>query len=109
NGNGIPDGCDINDGTALDCNGNGIPDSCDIADGTADDQNGNGIIDECECLGDISDGTTPGATDGLVNVNDLLTVIGFWNSDGPIGDINFDGTVGVDDLLAVIGAWGACP
>lgn len=31
-----------------DCNGNGVPDECDIADGTSDDLNGNGIPDECE-------------------------------------------------------------
>jgi len=92
-----------------DCNENSLPDECELADGTADDLDGNGIIDECECFGDISDGTTPGATDGLVNVNDLLAVIGFWGSDGPIGDINFDGTVGVDDLLTIIANWGPCP
>ena len=126
NENGLVDSCEIEDDPTLDCdldgvldsctignfedcNENAIPDSCDIANGAADDQNGNTIIDDCECLADISDGTTPGETDGLVNVNDLLTIIGFWNSDGPIGDINFDGTVGVDDLLAVIANWGACP
>ena len=74
-----------------------------------DDLNENEIIDDCECLADISDGTTPGTPDGLVNVNDLLAIIGYWGSDVPIGDINFDGTVGVDDLLIVIGAWGPCP
>ncbi|MHC4698577.1 MAG: FG-GAP repeat protein, partial [Planctomycetota bacterium] len=31
-----------------DCNDNGIPDECDIADGTSQDTNGNGIPDECE-------------------------------------------------------------
>ena len=109
NANLIPDECDIDDGSALDCNGNTIPDVCDIADGTSGDINGDGIPDECQCLADISDGTTPGEGDGLVNVNDLLTIIGFWGSDGPIGDINFDGTVNVDDLLLVISGWGPCP
>jgi len=28
NDNGIPDGCDITDGTSLDCDGNGVPDEC---------------------------------------------------------------------------------
>ena len=32
----------------LDCNENGIPDDCDVADGTSQDQNGDGIPDECE-------------------------------------------------------------
>jgi hypothetical protein len=31
-----------------DCNENGVPDECDIADGTSQDVNGNGIPDECE-------------------------------------------------------------
>jgi hypothetical protein len=31
-----------------DCNGNGVPDDCDIADGTSEDANGNAIPDECE-------------------------------------------------------------
>jgi hypothetical protein len=31
-----------------DCNGNGVPDDCDIADGTSLDLNGNAIPDECE-------------------------------------------------------------
>ena len=31
-----------------DCNGNGIPDSCELADGSAVDQNGNGVPDSCD-------------------------------------------------------------
>jgi hypothetical protein len=31
-----------------DCNGNGIPDECDIAEGTSQDCNGDGTPDECE-------------------------------------------------------------
>jgi hypothetical protein len=54
NGNGIPDECDIANGTSLDCNRNGIPDECDIANGTSLDCNGNGIPDEC----DIAAGTS---------------------------------------------------
>jgi len=59
-------------------------------------------------------------TDGLINVADLLGVIGSW---GPCpspctppsnfavcrADLNDDCVVGVADLLAVIGAWGTCP
>ncbi|MFM1830741.1 MAG: hypothetical protein RLZZ558_1081, partial [Planctomycetota bacterium] len=33
---------------ATDCNSNGIPDSCDLANGTSLDRNGNGIPDECD-------------------------------------------------------------
>ncbi|MGA1018469.1 MAG: dockerin type I domain-containing protein, partial [Phycisphaerales bacterium] len=44
---GIGDVCAIADGAA-DCNDNGIPDSCDIADGTSADANDNGVPDSCE-------------------------------------------------------------
>ena len=33
---------------ANDCNANGVPDECDIDDGTSNDVNGNSIPDECE-------------------------------------------------------------
>ncbi len=47
--------------------------------------------------------------DGMVNVDDLLAVIGAWGpvgSDYPRADINNDGEVNVDDLLLVIAHWG---
>jgi hypothetical protein len=78
NNNGIPDECDIADGTSQDCNDNGIPDECelaehdcnnngrpddcDIASGTSQDCNGNGIPDEC----DIADGTSPDCNSNAV-------------------------------------------
>jgi len=96
-------------GGSSDCNSNGIPDECEIADGTSNDINSDGVPDECQCLADIAGGSDPGDGDGEVNVLDLLAIIGFWGSNGPIGDINFDGTVDVIDLLGVIDAWGACP
>ncbi|NNF42524.1 MAG: hypothetical protein HKN62_05670 [Phycisphaerales bacterium] len=60
NVNGVPDACDVADGTSLDRNGNGIPDECedcnengivdsaDISAGTSVDCNENGLPDECE-------------------------------------------------------------
>lgn len=63
NGNGVPDRCDIQDGTSGDCDNNGIPDecedcngnqvadACDIAAGTSRDCNANSIADECELTG----------------------------------------------------------
>ena len=45
--------------------------------------------------------------DGVVNVSDLLTMIGGW--DKPDWDITVDGTTNVSDLLALIGAFGPCP
>ncbi len=68
NSNGIPDGCDIAEGTSGDCNGNHVPDECDISGGTSNDCNGNSTPDECEltdCNGngfldecDIANGTS---------------------------------------------------
>jgi hypothetical protein len=75
------------------------------------DANGNGIGDACEepaCAADING-------DNLVNVADLLTVIGGWGvcpqpcPPTCAADINNDCAVNVADLLAVIAGWGACP
>ncbi|MHC5004960.1 MAG: hypothetical protein ACYTJ0_17775, partial [Planctomycetota bacterium] len=48
--------------------------------------------------------------DGLVDVDDLLAVIGQWGGcpTGCGADINQDGQVDVDDLTAVVLNWGAC-
>ena len=115
--NGIADFCDIADGASDDLNTNGIPDECDpdcndngypdfidIAFGTSQDLNNNGIPDECECPDTNAD--------GIVDVNDILTVIGAWgdcvpDSDCP-ADVDGDGTVNVNDVLLVIGEWGTC-
>ena len=56
--------------------------------------------DDASCLGDINQ-------DDVVDVSDLLLVIGAWGESGE-ADINGDGTVDVSDLLILIGAWGAC-
>lgn len=48
--------------------------------------------------------------DGIVNVVDLLIVIGSWGPcAGCLADFNLDGLVNVLDLLALIGNWGLCP
>ena len=93
--NDIPDECEA------DCNNNGYPDSYDIDMGWSDDLNTDGVPDECQCLADITE-------DGVVNVNDLLAVIGYWGSSIPAGDLNYDGIVDVSDLLVVIANWGPC-
>ncbi|MDG2200327.1 MAG: dockerin type I domain-containing protein, partial [Phycisphaerales bacterium] len=77
-------------------------DVCDIADGTSNDWDTSGVPDECECLSDITG-------DLLVNVTDLLNIIGEWNNTDSFADINRDGIVNVEDLLLVIGSWGPCP
>ncbi len=91
-------------GDLLDCNDNGVPDSCEIADGTSVDANGNGLPDTCELLaGDVNG-------DLAVDVLDLIAVVGGW---GPCptapaacaADLDHNGTVDVSDLLAVILNW----
>jgi hypothetical protein len=46
--------------------------------------------------------------DGLINVTDLLTVVGNWGLTDNDADIDGSGTVDTPDLLAIIGAWGEC-
>jgi len=50
NNNGIPDYCDVLEGTSEDCNDNLVPDECDP------DQNGNQIPDDCEKNGPDNSG-----------------------------------------------------
>ena len=84
---------------------------------TAEDANAGSVIEagvdailisalECSstppCPADVAN------NDGVVNVNDLLAIIGAWNSSDPQFDIDGNGTVDVNDLLLVIGAWGDC-
>jgi hypothetical protein len=45
--------------------------------------------------------------DGVVDVEDLLILLGNFGGSGD-GDINDDGVVDVQDLLALLGAWGVC-
>lgn len=57
------------------------------------------------CPGDVA----PKGGDGVVNVDDLLAVIGSWGPcAGCPADVDGNDVVNVDDLLAVIGSWGAC-
>jgi hypothetical protein len=88
-----------------DCNGNNVADTQDISGGTSLDANTNGIPDECEvpptCAPDLTG-------NGIVDVDDLLTVINSWGVKGGAGDVTGNGIVDVDDLLAVINAWGPC-
>ena len=60
---------------------------------------------DCEDVGCDEDVTG----DQLVNVADLLLVIGEWQCSGVCqADVNGDGSVDVADLLLVIGSWGNC-
>lgn len=64
------------------------------------------------CLADVAPiHPEGGAGDGLVNVQDLLTIINHWNSNHWLYDIappGGDGVVNVQDMIAVLNAWGAC-
>ncbi|MDP7008299.1 MAG: hypothetical protein QGI78_01870 [Phycisphaerales bacterium] len=46
--------------------------------------------------------------DGVIDVNDLLEIVGGWGSHDPDLDVDGNGVVNTDDLLAVIAAWGVC-
>ncbi|MCH2141764.1 MAG: proprotein convertase P-domain-containing protein [Phycisphaerales bacterium] len=86
--------------TSPDCNGNGQPDVEDIAGGVSQDNDGDGIPDECQCPADLTG-------DAVVDVNDLLLLIGQFGGSGS-GDLNGSGVVDADDLLMVLAAWGSC-
>ena len=79
--------------------------------GWSDSSEGSGMLlvdgpGDCDppsdCVGDIND-------DGMVNVTDVLAVVGAWGTSGGPEDVNDDGIVNVADLLMLIDAWGACP
>ncbi|MDY7107504.1 MAG: GC-type dockerin domain-anchored protein, partial [Planctomycetota bacterium] len=46
--------------------------------------------------------------DGVVNTEDLLTLLANWGTSGD-GDIDGDGVVNTADLLMLLAAWGDCP
>jgi hypothetical protein len=54
----------------------------------------------------------PQGTNGIVDIDDLLTVITSWGKCPPtgpcFGDVAHSGSVDLDDLLAVINGWGPC-
>jgi hypothetical protein len=52
----------------------------------------------------------PSGGNGVVNIDDLLTVINNWGATGANpADITGNNIVDIDDLLAVINGWGPCP
>jgi len=87
-----------------DCNGNGRPDGCEIVQGLVDDLNANLIPDVCECVGDSN-------SDGVIDIDDLLKLLGYWGPCPGCTDVDLDanGQVDIDDMLTLLGAWGACP
>lgn len=75
----------------------------DDNDGSAYDQNPGCDIDAVQHFVFSIPGDANG--DGVVNVEDLLIVLGQWGTAGPEGDVNFDGIVNVEDLLMVLANW----
>lgn len=59
------------------------------------------IIISPDCPADIN-------ADSVVDVVDLLEVVGSWGETNVPSDINGDGIVNVSDLLLVVDAWGPC-
>ena len=45
--------------------------------------------------------------DAVIDVTDVLNVIGNWGGSG-LGDVDGSCIVDVSDLLAIVGAWGPC-
>ena len=64
--------------------------------------NSDGSLGDTGCPADIS-------LDGMVDVNDVLALIGAWGAAGGLADVNQDGVVDTVDLLLVLAAWGPCP
>jgi hypothetical protein len=61
------------------------------------------------CVTDVSPSSPGVAGNGIINIDDLLTIINGWGTcDQCIADIDGDDDVDIDDLLAVINGWGAC-
>ena len=63
------------------------------------------FIDLAECTADIY---PKGTGDGIVGVDEILSLLGDWSSTDSPYDVDGDGAIGVDDLLMVLSAWGPC-
>ncbi len=77
------------------------------------DNDGDNLYDgaDPDCGSTVCEGDSN--NDGVVNVTDLVNVIGAWGGDGQgpgfDADLNNDGVVNVSDLILVISGWGVCP
>ena len=52
--------------------------------------------------------TGDGTQDGVVDLNDVLHLIGYWGTSNQLADHNDDGTVDMQDLLVLLHSWGDC-
>jgi hypothetical protein len=118
------DGSDVGDVMVLfgpihtaDCNRNGIPDECEVADGSSPDENGNGVPDGCErALDRFLRGDATG--DGRFDITDPINTLNclFAGAACPpcedATDSNDDGVVNISDPIHSLGCkflGTACP
>jgi hypothetical protein len=67
------------------------------------------VIDEMTAMIPVSDLCIAGImNDDIVTASELLLVTDLWVPTDPTPDINFDDIVDVTDLLIMVGNWGAC-
>jgi len=59
------------------------------------------LADGCTCLGDFNGS-------GMVDGNDLGTLLGLWGSSNPLADFDGSGLVDGGDLGTLLGMWGPC-
>ena len=93
-----------------DCNFNGVPDECDVADGTSTDNDEDGVPDECQrCIGDLN-------RSGFVDWVDANGHPHFYGCEVGIGlrwcdeaDVDADGQVNAADVGAIMQNYGPCP
>jgi hypothetical protein len=71
-----------------DCNGNGLPDACEIADGTTSDTNGDGVPDVCERHLDIMPGICPNRLNTRAHGKIQMAIVG--NEHFDVADIELD-------------------
>jgi hypothetical protein len=88
---------------AEDCNANGVPDSCDLADGTSADANADGVPDECSppCPADFN-------ADGFLDFFDYDAFVACFEGSGTPGcgaDFNDDGFADFFDYDAFVAAF----
>ena len=48
-------------------------------------------------------------SDGTVNIDDVLELVGHWGEDWSPGDFNDDNNINIDDVIILVTHWGACP
>ncbi|MHC5024445.1 MAG: GC-type dockerin domain-anchored protein [Planctomycetota bacterium] len=65
-------------------------------------------LQQLDCEGQACPADVAG-DDGVVDISDLLAMLGAWGSNDPQFDLDMSGTVDINDLLDLLSAWGPCP